>query len=390
MNLFIIPSWYPSASNPSYGIFIREQIQMMARERPDWKIGVSTWGQGDHEKLIWVRDHLRNLKKFRSHVNDRSNIAVYEGYKEYYQPALSWTKKFRKGNLSEILKSNELNYQAYKADNGKPDVLMVQACYPGILAGNHLFKKYDVPVYLHIRLGGFMFEHLLKEVGSMRSELLDAIGEAKKVVATSEFHAGELKKWVSDISVLHNPVDLDFFRIENTSEEYAVAIGRLEEEKGFGMLIDAMTKVPNLNLKIVGSGSELDKLSGKVRKLGLNDRIRFEGEADRNKVRELIQKSDFLILPSKYETFGNVLLEAMACGKPVVATKCGGPEEIVTQQTGLLADLSSDDLAQKIMEMSNRKKREVFKSGEIRKHLAEGYSPHIWMNNLEVHLKASL
>lgn len=385
MNLFIVPSWYPSCSNTSYGVFIKEQIEMMARERPDWKIGVSTWGQGDPMKLIWARDHFRNIRKFNAHGDDKAQTIEHAGFEEYYHPALSWTKKIRHGNLKEIIRCNELNYQAHALANGKPDAIVVQACYPGVFVADYLAEKYNVPIYLHVRLGGFMFEQLLSELGSMKKSFLKAITKPKTVVATSKFHAGELKEWFSDVNVLHNPVDVNFFSPSDVQEDFALAVGRLEEEKGFDLLINALMNVPDLKVRIVGSGSARNKLHDQIRKAGIENRVSFTGEASRDDVRKLMQKCKFLILPSKYETFGNVLLEAMACGKPVVATRCGGPEEIVTSELGYLSAIDLDDLAQKISEMNAQ--FEQFDASELRKIIETRFSPKVWMDSLELLIK---
>lgn len=388
MNLFIVPSWYPSDSNPSYGIFVKEQIGMMARERPNWQIGVSTWGQGDHEKLIWVKDHIRNISKINKHGDDKAGIKEFEGYKEYYQPALSWTKKFRRGNLREIIRCNELNYQAHTLENGKPDIIMAQACYPGILIAEYLADKYDVPIHLHIRLGGFMFEKMLSELGSIRDELLNAINKAKAITVTSDFHGREMSKWASNTKTLFNPVDLDFFQIREENEEHALAIGRLENEKGFDLLLKAVAKTSNLQVKIVGSGTQEDQLRKQINKLNLTDRVNLVGERNREEVRELVQKSKFLILPSRYETFGNVLLEAMACGKPVVATKCGGPEEIVLPDIGYLTNVDADDLADKIQNMMRNYRS--FNPEQIRQIAEDRFSTKNWTYTLENYFREIL
>ncbi|MEQ9467537.1 MAG: glycosyltransferase [Ekhidna sp.] len=380
MNVFIVPSWYPSASNPSYGIFIREQIGMMARLRSSWKIGVSTWGQGDHDKLLWVRDHVKNISKLSKHANDQAGV-FENGFTEYYQPALSWTKKFRKGNLREIIRCNELNYQAHVLASGKPDVLMVQAAYPGVLIGAYLSEKYKVPVHLHVRLGGAMFEQMLSELGSLKKELLSALGKCDLVTATSDFHVSEIQKWVPHAQTLHNPVDTDFFALSKTCDDYFLSIGRLEPEKGFDMLLDAIKNLPDVNLKIAGSGSQSDELTKRIIREDLSNRVELAGERSREEVRNLMQECQFLVLPSKYETFGNVLLETMACGKPVVATACGGPQEIVSGKTGILTEVGVKSLEEGIVRMT--KMHQDYDPVEIRDHVEKEFSPVKWMDWLE-------
>jgi glycosyltransferase involved in cell wall biosynthesis len=385
MNVFVIPSWYPSESNPSYGIFIKEQVEMMARLRPNWKIGVSLWGQGDSDKLLWVRDHFINVGKVKRHAHDESKKHLDRNIIEYYQPALSWTKRFLKGNLNEIVRCNELNFQHYVMEFGPPDVILIQGAYPGSIVGSYLSEKYDIPYLVHVRLGGFMFEKLLKEVAGMKDELINSINSAKRVLVTSSFQREGLKKWILESFVIHNPVDTSFFNPESGGGKYIAAIGRLEEEKGFDILIDAMAKIPNVKLKIAGDGSMKKALIKRVKNHQLSDRIEFVGELTRVEVRELISHSQFLVLSSRYETFGNVLLEALACGKPVVSTRCGGPEEIVTDTSGYLSEINANDLGATISKMIEN--LSDFDSAEIKKEVEKKFAPIVWMDRLESLLK---
>ena len=382
MNLFIIPSWYPSRSNPSYGIFIKEQIEMMARLRPEWKIGVSTWGQGDARKLLWAKDHFKNVKKIIDHNYDHSSSNNENGFTTFFEPALSWTKRLATGNLNGILRCNELNFQSHVMTFGEPDVIAVQGCYPGILVAQHLSEKYKIPVHLHIRLGGFMFEQMLEDAGTIKPEVLKAIESADLITATSHFQKESLKEWVKNCQVLHNPVDTDFFKPNNeSSEDFALVISRLEEEKGIDMLLESFKDASNVKLKIVGGGSLSDHFERFVRQNELGDKVELLGPKNREEVLNLIQKSRFLILPSRFETFGNVILEAMACGKPVVATRCGGPADIVVDDTGILSDASSNDLLDKITKMNVS--HSTFDANKIRKHATDVYGPEAWMNRLK-------
>lgn len=381
MNLFIVPSWYPSASNPTYGIFIKEQIAMMTRLRPEWKVGVSTWGQGDSKKLIWAKDHIKSLSKLLHHQKDTSRIVEDHGFTEYYQPALSWTKRFRMGNLKDIIRCNELNYQSYTLHHGKPDAIYVQAVYPGILIGEYLAEKYKVQYHVHIRLGGFMFQRMLEDLGSLKEQTLSAISKADSVMVTSNFQAKEIDKWVRGTKTIYNPVDTDFFELKKGIGDYVLAIGRLEPEKGFDLLIDAAADIENLRLKVVGDGSQMERLLKKAKQHKVEDRIEFFGEKNREEVRPFIQNCQFLVLPSRYETFGNVLLESMACGKPVVATRCGGPEEIVNDENGILSDVNVDHLKDCIVKMMSSYNQ--FDPNVIRGYVVDKFAPEKWMDKVE-------
>jgi glycosyltransferase involved in cell wall biosynthesis len=87
--------------------------------------------------------------------------------------------------------------------------------------------------------------------------------------------------------------------------------------------------------------------------LGVAGNCLFTGALPIDKLSMLMRQSAFLVVASRYETFSLVLIEAMACGKPTVATRCGGPEELVAPDTGIL--VPSDDpesLARAMVEMS--------------------------------------
>ena len=178
-------------------------------------------------------------------------------------------------------------------------------------------------------------------------------------------------------------MDLDFFSLGHAidSQGFALAVGRLEKEKGFDLLIDAVAQVPQMKLKIIGDGSQKNKLLDQTKANGLVDRVEFLGQQNRSSVKKWMQASQFLVLPSRYETFGNVLLEAMACGKPVVATKCGGPEEIVSEPVGLLCKVDSNSLAKSMGRMLNEYDR--FDSTRIHQYVKDHFSPEEWILKIE-------
>ncbi len=383
MKVFIIPSWFPSKSNPYYGIFIKEQLEFLAKERPNWQVGVSTWGQGDSRKLLWAKDHFINLKKIFNHSREQPcSEQISSNLHHYYHPALSWTKRFKRGNLNSIIKASESNFNSFKKKFGKPDILWVQASYPGAFVGRHLSLKYEIPYIVHVRFGGFMFENLLKDLGGMKDGFLESINKANLVTTTSGSQLRSIQSYIPFATVLHNPVDTNFFNLDKSKNEGKgiLAIGRFEKEKGFDILIEAMKGVDS-NLTIVGTGSLWSKFQAYASKLGLENKISFIGEMNRLELKETIQRCSFLVLPSTYETFGNVLLEAMACGKPLVATKCGGPEEIVSETSGYLCEPNPVDLSEKMNSMLSN--RSSFDAIKIRNEVETKFSPRVWADSVE-------
>jgi len=125
--------------------------------------------------------------------------------------------------------------------------------------------------------------------------------------------------------------------------------------KGLDLLLKSASIIENRNfmLHIGGKGVMLDTYIEMAIESGIEANCKFYGEIDRSKIAEFYSGLDLFVLPSRYETFGIVLIEALACGIPVIATKCGGPEEIVTKETGILVEKDNPVmLAKAIDEMS--------------------------------------
>src|SRR5262245_22038436 len=107
--------------------------------------------------------------------------------------------------------------------------------------------------------------------------------------------------------------------------------------------------------------------------LGLADRVNFAGKKPLNELVQLMQESALLVLPSRKESLGVVLVEALACGTPVVATRCGGPEDIVTSRAGVLVRPDDPEaLAAGIELVIDR--REAYNPVSLREYAFEKFS----------------
>ncbi len=120
---------------------------------------------------------------------------------------------------------------------------------------------------------------------------------------------------------------------------YILGIGRSVPQKGFDVLLRAYAQsgIESHDLLLAGDGPERENLENLARELKTGDCVRFMGRADRPVAVSLFQGCSFFVLPSRLEPQGIVNLEAMACGKAVVAAKVGGvPEIVLDGETGLL------------------------------------------------------
>jgi teichuronic acid biosynthesis glycosyltransferase TuaC len=111
---------------------------------------------------------------------------------------------------------------------------------------------------------------------------------------------------------------------------YLIAVGHLIERKGQHIAIEALTRLPNVHLLLVGDGEERDRLRSLVNRLGLADRVHFAGACPQEDLKWWYSAADASLLCSSREGWANVLLESMACGTPVIATSIWGTPEVVS------------------------------------------------------------
>ncbi len=383
MKVFIIPSWYPSKSNPIYGIFNKEQARLMAKSRPNWTIGVSRWGQGDEPFLLKareVRSIAKALKKFETEETQLSN-----NLKEYFTGAFTWTRKWRKGNLNGIVNANERNLQRFISDFGKPDLISAQASYPAALVASALSSRYGIPFTVTLRMSPFPFPQYLTSTSNLKSIIRKPLCKASALVATSEYLKVRTESFgFSNVHTINNPVDTSFFSptASRSDDELTIlSIGRIEEQKGFDLLIEAIERVPGPKLRIAGKGSLMNEHKQLAKNLQVENRISWLGELSREEVLREMQACSFYVLSSRHETFGNVVVEALACGKPVVATQCGGPEELIDEETGYLCEVEVNDLAMHIQKMIDN--LHMFDSEKIRNLTKMRYGPDVWIQKVE-------
>ena len=144
----------------------------------------------------------------------------------------------------------------------------------------------------------------------------------------------------ASLLTMPNGVDLGRFQIHTQNKVRAelgwpeqptlLSVGNLLENKGHHIAIQALAYLPQFRLVIAGEGSQRSALESLVHQTNMASRVRFLGRVDQDQLAKCYSAADILVLPSSREGWPNVLLESMACGTPVVATRVGGIPEIVT------------------------------------------------------------
>ncbi|MGN6514349.1 MAG: glycosyltransferase family 4 protein [Rhizomicrobium sp.] len=185
--------------------------------------------------------------------------------------------------------------------------------------------------------------NLIPQYRLPRLQLQGAAAEAAAIVTVSQ----ALKDAVVDlgvppdrVTVLRNGVDLDLFHPAGRNEarqklslgrRTLVSVGHLVERKGNHLVIEALAGLPGFELLIAGDGPERARLESQAMGLGVRGRIRFLGAIPHRELQQLYVAADALVLASSREGWPNVLLEAMACGTPVIASNIWGNPEVVSR-----------------------------------------------------------
>ncbi|GAB78144.1 Glycosyltransferase involved in cell wall bisynthesis [Austwickia chelonae] len=181
-----------------------------------------------------------------------------------------------------------------------------------------------------------------------------------------------------DSVYIPNLVDAENFtrlRWREHSPRRIVTVGNLIPRKRVDALIEALasSSLDDVRLSVIGRGPQREEWTAKAAQLGMADRVSFEGSLSHAEIAEHFASADLFALVSRAETFGVVLIEAMAAGLPVLSTRSGGPEGFVTEDTGVLTGHDVPQIAAGL--------EEAFRRGwdreAIRSYAVDHHSPQV-------------
>jgi glycogen(starch) synthase len=221
---------------------------------------------------------------------------------------------------------------------------------------------------------------------------LQAIQRSDQVIVCSEFMRNELATSLfvqpSRISVIPNGVNLNDFAINGSASAEGIPgggsdfiigfLGRVEWEKGPHHVIDSLKLLPETKFKVsvIGDGGQLAGLREKVKRNGFQERVKFHGKVSAEEKIRLLTVCDVLVIPSSYEPFGIVALEAGAAQIPVIAAGVGGLCEIIPDSRfGFLLDrIDGSEIAMKIREIERDPMAATQSSQELFKRINQTYT----------------
>ena len=244
-------------------------------------------------------------------------------------------------------------YRAMRTEMGrllaaglKVDLIDAHYFYPDGVAAVWLARAFNLPVVVTARGTDIS---LIPSFAYPKTLILSAAEKADGMITVCQAlkdRLVELGAAEERIRVLRNGVDLELFRPDDRAalrrklglNGFTLAsVGHLIERKGHHHVIRALTGLPDATLLIAGDGPERSALEALATRLGVAERVRFLGALDQSALREIYNCADVLVLASSREGWANVLLEAMACGTPVVASSVWGtPEVVASPDAGVL------------------------------------------------------
>lgn len=305
---------------------------------------VSLWGHAESELLF--RSPLRWLDRMLwcwRQPNDQ--VRDSNGVEEIFNPKLHWSRRLPFGGAKQLVEVNRRNFKLAASRCGRVDIIHAHVSYPAGYIASILSQEFGVPYVLTEHMSPFPFSNLIQRERPI-PEIQQAFSKAAASIAVSPSLAERVASFGYHApKVIPNMVDERLFDLGsvNSGKTVFFTLCCVSEQKGIDILLDAIAlwnpPADLFEFRIGGEGPLREFYEAKTRLLGLSDRVIWLGPVSRARAPELFRDCDIYVMPSRHETFGVVYAEAIASGKPVIATRCGGPEYIVNDNNGVLVDV---------------------------------------------------
>ncbi len=230
------------------------------------------------------------------------------------------------------------------------DLIHAHFTFPDGIVAARLGQRYGVPVVISEQA---LWQPWMDNYPSVRRRAIWAASQAAFHLPVSQAALDSIAHFTGEsekLRIIPNVVDGKMFIPSTIGTRPApnriLFVGIMRQVKGVDILLEALRRLADQNrdiqLALVGESfyesyrRDFERFRQMVTDLRLQDRVEFLGGKEPAEVAQEMQRSALLVLPSRRESFGAVLAEALACGTPVVATRCGGPEDIVNDRVGVL------------------------------------------------------
>lgn len=381
MNIVIIPAFFQTKNRPTLGSFFLDQAKALKR--------------AGHQVSILYCDTY-SVKCIQEWVRyEEDSVSQIKGIQIYRSKCFCPLKHGIEGHKEAFAKGIEKLWSKY-IKKESVDIIHAHCCVWAGYAALKLSEKTKIPYV--VTEHATLFQLHKNEISNANNAVItEVFQKAAKVICVSRAFAKLLEDYTSNIEVIGNVVDCEQFQVKETDKEAVrlLIVCYMEEEaqlykKGMDILIKAWAKVsakyPQAKLIIGGGGKSLEKVVEWTREYQVTENVEFLGALTRQQVVEQMQMCDCFVLPSRYETFGVVYIEAMACGKPVIAVANGGPDDFVHEFNGILIQPEQEEeLVQALDRMITaiEKKDATYQPERIAAYVEEKFSYRAIAEQLE-------
>lgn len=377
MYIFMISRGIPSNEDPQWGCFEYEQAEALV------SLG--------HKVVVACVDS-RFLWRFRRFGIEHKTIHGIEYYNAFFCPG-SILRLFGK-ELSFKLRKWAINkiFRKIIKSQGKPDIIYGHFFFNTVL-GVEIRNKYGIPLVGIEHAGRFNFDKIDNNTKLLTDKVYGSIIDNPHIApnidglisVSASLRQSLHRHFDIDSQVIHNMAGKGFTYREriNSGTSTLITVGSLVKGKGFDLLIKAFAqaKMNNWQLFIVGEGEEHHALQSQIDQLGLQSQIKLLGIKTKQEIIELLHNSDVFVLPSRNENFSVAVLEALACGLPVIASLCGGIRECIDETNGLLFEVDDLEGLTKHLRYMNIHFKEYNRKA-IADYYTRNYSPQVIANKL--------
>jgi glycosyltransferase involved in cell wall biosynthesis len=337
MNILILTHSYPDEKSSWKGAFIREQARSLSLLHDITVV---------HFEVDYSR--LAPFSRYRFIEKSDGPIKIYKVTTSRSFPVINQLKYL--SDTFSFIRNEILNKKQI-------DIIHSHFAYPAGFLGTMIRRRKKIPDILteHTWVKKYFRSFIHKFC------VLTALRKASVLIAVSNALKENISGFCTrEVEVIPNVIDFEKFIVRKKERADVVNLGILggmsNYRKGLDILLKSISLIDKTGIKlhIGGAGIHLEKFKQLARDLGVYENCIFYGEIAPEQINNFYSAIDVFVLSSRDETFGVVVIEAMACGLPVVATRCGGPQEIVTPETGVLVPVEDpEELAKAIISVSN-------------------------------------
>ncbi|WP_282611381.1 glycosyltransferase [Pelagibius sp. Alg239-R121] len=380
-HILLLVDSYVSDRDPRHGSKFR--LHVKAYKERGYKVGVVALMQRDYSLWDCLRrgGFMWEEREFDAPVIRNCEFYALTSKISYLQRMPVATRRLGPSCLKYYIKRH-----------GRPDLIHAHGSKWCGYAANVVYRAMGIPYVLteytsNYARGTVKTEDMpLMRQAFAQASMRAPISESTGAVLENLF-GDDVRPW----TVVPNMVDDSLFvkrgkTAQGTSGAFTFfTVGRHDPVKGYDLLLEAFAKGfkgQGVRLRIGGSGLLFDDLKATAVALGIEAQVSFLGPLERERVAKELNFADAYVLSSHYETFGIPIIEAQACGVPVVATACGGPQQLIDASNGVLVEPKNVNALAEGMALIMRGYDEFDKEA-IRERCLATYSPGAVMDQLE-------